>query len=110
MENTLAMGGERIRSNAPMGEEERKTRIELAACYRLAEREGWGEKSAGNLRAALDLPVLTDRRQDRGKARMQFHLIDLALTFAALVGYRALEVAVRRGSQSPRHRDVPRAP
>jgi hypothetical protein len=72
---------------------------------------------------------------------MQFLLTDLAIAFAALLGYRALEVAMQRGApvvllahrtaceaedrkpplpmaplprsdppQSPRHRDVPRAP
>ena len=67
---------------------------------------------------------------------MQFFLTDLALTFAALIGYRALEAAVRRRapvalparrapreleyrkpvapeadlSCGPRHKDVPRAP
>ena len=67
---------------------------------------------------------------------MQFFLTDLALTFAAVLGYRALEVARRRGapltslgqrvsrelqyrkpvlpgpdlSHSPRHKDAPRAP
>jgi hypothetical protein len=95
-------------------------------------------QGASDLDAALESVLLTDRRQ----ARMQFLLTDLALAFAALLGYRALEVAVRRGalvvllarraarqlraprqfedrkpplprsdpSQSPRHRDVPRAP
>ena len=58
---------------------------------------------------------------------MQFFLTDLAVTFAALIGYRALEAAMRRRaprgpaypkpvrprsdlSYAPRHRDVPRAP
>ena len=75
---------------------------------------------------------LTDPRQ----AHMQFFLTDLALTFAALIGYRALEAAMRRRapvtllqrraprgleypkpvrpraepSCAPRHKDVPRAP
>jgi len=63
-------------------------------------------QGASDLATALDSFALTDRRQ----ARMQFVLTDLALTFAALLGYRALEVAMRRYAQSPRHRDVPRAP
>jgi hypothetical protein len=67
---------------------------------------------------------------------MQFFLTDLALSFTALLGYRALEVAMRRSapvallqrhtseargrrepvlpkadlSQGPRRKDVPRAP
>lgn len=56
MENTLAMGGERVRSNAPMSEEERKTRIELAACYRLAEREGWDELIFNHISARVPGP------------------------------------------------------
>jgi len=43
MQNTVAMGGERQLANAPTSEDERKTRIELAACYRLAQRSGWDE-------------------------------------------------------------------
>jgi ribulose-5-phosphate 4-epimerase/fuculose-1-phosphate aldolase len=43
MKNTVMMGGERRLANAPISEDERKTRIELAACYRLAQREGWDE-------------------------------------------------------------------
>ena len=38
MQKTVAMGGERRLANAPISEAEQKTRIELAACYRLAQR------------------------------------------------------------------------
>src|SRR5579863_7084487 len=43
-------------ANAPMGEEERKARIELAACYRLAHREGWDELIYNHISARVPGP------------------------------------------------------
>lgn len=37
------MAGERLLENVPMSEHERKIRIALAACYRLAQKNGWDE-------------------------------------------------------------------
>jgi ribulose-5-phosphate 4-epimerase/fuculose-1-phosphate aldolase len=56
MQNTVAMGGERRLANAPIGEEERKVRIELAACYRLAQRNGWDELIFNHISARVPGP------------------------------------------------------
>ncbi|HKW55303.1 MAG TPA: class II aldolase/adducin family protein [Stellaceae bacterium] len=56
MRNTMTMGGERVLSNPPASEDERKTRIELAACYRLARREGWDELIYNHMSARVPGP------------------------------------------------------
>jgi len=56
MKNTVVMGGERRVAAAPVGEEERKVRIELAACYRLAQREGWDELIFNHISARVPGP------------------------------------------------------
>jgi ribulose-5-phosphate 4-epimerase/fuculose-1-phosphate aldolase len=56
MQQTVSMGGERVLANAPIGEDERKTRIELAACYRLARREGWDELIYNHISARVPGP------------------------------------------------------
>jgi ribulose-5-phosphate 4-epimerase/fuculose-1-phosphate aldolase len=56
MKNTVIMGGERRLAGAPASEEERKTRIELAACYRLAQREGWDELIFNHISARVPGP------------------------------------------------------
>ena len=56
MQKNVAMGGERRLSNAPISEDERKTRIELAACYRLAQREGWDELIYNHISARVPGP------------------------------------------------------
>jgi ribulose-5-phosphate 4-epimerase/fuculose-1-phosphate aldolase len=56
MQNTVAMGGERQLANAPTSEDERKTRIELAACYRLAQRSGWDELIYNHISARVPGP------------------------------------------------------
>jgi ribulose-5-phosphate 4-epimerase/fuculose-1-phosphate aldolase len=56
MQNTVAMGGERRLADAPIGEEERKVRIELAACYRLAQRNGWDELIFNHISARVPGP------------------------------------------------------
>jgi ribulose-5-phosphate 4-epimerase/fuculose-1-phosphate aldolase len=55
MQKDITMSGRRL-SNAAMSEEERKTRIELAACYRLAQREGWDELIYNHISARLPGP------------------------------------------------------
>jgi ribulose-5-phosphate 4-epimerase/fuculose-1-phosphate aldolase len=56
MQNTVIMGEERRSAQAPISEEERKTRIELAACYRLARREGWDELIYNHISARVPGP------------------------------------------------------
>ncbi|HEX7967486.1 MAG TPA: class II aldolase/adducin family protein [Stellaceae bacterium] len=56
MQDRAVMTGERRLSNAPIGEEERKTRTELAACYRLAQREGWDELIYNHISARVPGP------------------------------------------------------
>lgn len=56
MEKTVEMAGERLLSNAPMGEEERKLRTDLAACYRLAHRNGWDELIYNHISARVPGP------------------------------------------------------
>jgi ribulose-5-phosphate 4-epimerase/fuculose-1-phosphate aldolase len=56
MQNTVAMGGERRLADAPIGEEERKVRIQLAACYRLAQRNGWDELIFNHISARVPGP------------------------------------------------------
>lgn len=56
MQKTVAMGGERRLSNTPISEAEQKTRIELAACYRLAQREGWDELIYNHISARVPGP------------------------------------------------------
>jgi ribulose-5-phosphate 4-epimerase/fuculose-1-phosphate aldolase len=56
MEKTVAMGTQRRLANTPMSEAERQTRIELAACYRLAQREGWDELIYNHISARVPGP------------------------------------------------------
>jgi ribulose-5-phosphate 4-epimerase/fuculose-1-phosphate aldolase len=56
MQNTVAMGGERRLADASIGEEERKVRIQLAACYRLAQRNGWDELIFNHISARVPGP------------------------------------------------------
>jgi ribulose-5-phosphate 4-epimerase/fuculose-1-phosphate aldolase len=56
MQNPIAMGGERRLANAPISDDERKTRIELAACYRLAQRNGWDELVFNHISARVPGP------------------------------------------------------
>ncbi len=56
MQKNVAMGGQRRLSNTPMSEAEQKTRIELAACYRLARREGWDELIYNHISARVPGP------------------------------------------------------
>ncbi len=55
MQQDITMAKRRL-ANAPMSEEERKTRIELAACYRLAQREGWDELIYNHISARVPGP------------------------------------------------------
>src|SRR5579863_10650825 len=55
MQQDITMAKRRL-ANAPMSEEERKTRIELAACYRLAHREGWDELIYNHISARVPGP------------------------------------------------------
>lgn len=43
-------------ANAPMSDDERKTRIDLAACYRLAQRQGWDELIYNHISARVPGP------------------------------------------------------
>lgn len=56
MGKTVEMAGERLLTNAPMSEEERKIRTELAACYRLAQRNGWDELIYNHISARVPGP------------------------------------------------------
>src|SRR5258707_5523785 len=56
MQQTVTMGGGRVPANAPAREDERRTRIELAACYRLARREGWDELIYNHISACVPGP------------------------------------------------------
>lgn len=56
MQKTVEMAGERLRTNAPIGEEERKLRTDLAACYRLAYRNGWDELIYNHISARVPGP------------------------------------------------------
>ena len=56
MQGSVAMGGERRLANAPVSEEERQLRIELAACYRLAQRNGWDELIYNHISARVPGP------------------------------------------------------
>ncbi len=56
MQKSVVMGGERRLSNLPITEDERRTRIELAACYRLAQREGWDELIYNHISARVPGP------------------------------------------------------
>jgi ribulose-5-phosphate 4-epimerase/fuculose-1-phosphate aldolase len=56
MQNTVTMGGERVLTNAPASEDECKIRVELAACYRLAQREGWDELIYNHISARVPGP------------------------------------------------------
>jgi len=56
MQQTVTMGGGRVLANAPASEDERRTRIELAACYRLARREGWDELIYNHISACVPGP------------------------------------------------------
>jgi ribulose-5-phosphate 4-epimerase/fuculose-1-phosphate aldolase len=56
MQNTVAMGGEQVLAKAPIGEDERKLRSELAACYRLAQKYGWDELIFNHISARVPGP------------------------------------------------------
>jgi ribulose-5-phosphate 4-epimerase/fuculose-1-phosphate aldolase len=56
MQGSVAMGGERRLANVPVSEEERQLRIELAACYRLAQRNGWDELIYNHISARVPGP------------------------------------------------------
>jgi ribulose-5-phosphate 4-epimerase/fuculose-1-phosphate aldolase len=56
MQGSVAMGGERRLANTPVSEEERQLRIELAACYRLAQRNGWDELIYNHISARVPGP------------------------------------------------------
>jgi ribulose-5-phosphate 4-epimerase/fuculose-1-phosphate aldolase len=57
MQDRIAMGGgETQLTNALMSEDERRLRIELAACYRLAQRHGWDELIYNHISARLPGP------------------------------------------------------
>jgi ribulose-5-phosphate 4-epimerase/fuculose-1-phosphate aldolase len=56
MEKSVEMTGERLLSNTPPGEEERKLRMDLAACYRLAHRNGWDELIYNHISARVPGP------------------------------------------------------
>ena len=56
MQNPIAMESERLLANAPISEAERKVRIELAACYRLAQRNGWDELVFNHISARVPGP------------------------------------------------------
>jgi ribulose-5-phosphate 4-epimerase/fuculose-1-phosphate aldolase len=56
MQGSVAMGGERRLANAPVSEEERQLRIELAACYHLAQRNGWDELIYNHISARVPGP------------------------------------------------------
>jgi ribulose-5-phosphate 4-epimerase/fuculose-1-phosphate aldolase len=56
MENDVAMTAERRPADAPMGDAERKLRIELAACYRLAQKNGWDELIYNHISARVPGP------------------------------------------------------
>ena len=56
MQGSVAMGGERRLANAPVSEEERQLRVELAACYRMAQRNGWDELIYNHISARVPGP------------------------------------------------------
>jgi ribulose-5-phosphate 4-epimerase/fuculose-1-phosphate aldolase len=57
MQDTIAMGGGATQlTNALMSEDERRLRIELAACYRLAQRYGWDELIYNHISARVPGP------------------------------------------------------
>jgi len=56
MEEDVAMASERRLANAPIGEAEAKLRIELAACYRLARKNGWDELIYNHISARVPGP------------------------------------------------------
>jgi len=56
MEKDVTMTAERRLANAPIGDAERKLRIELAACYRLAQKSGWDELIYNHISARVPGP------------------------------------------------------
>jgi ribulose-5-phosphate 4-epimerase/fuculose-1-phosphate aldolase len=56
MEKAVEMTGERLLSNVPMSQDERNIRCELAACYRLAQRNGWDELIYNHISARVPGP------------------------------------------------------
>src|SRR5579864_6490457 len=56
MQGSVAMGGEHRLAKAPVSEEERQLRVELAACYRLAQRNGWDELIYNHISARVPGP------------------------------------------------------
>jgi ribulose-5-phosphate 4-epimerase/fuculose-1-phosphate aldolase len=56
MAKSVEMIGERVLTNVPMSEEERKIRVELAACYRLAQKNGWDELIYNHISARVPGP------------------------------------------------------
>ena len=56
MQKTIEMTGERVLSDLPPSEAERKVRVELAACYRLAQKNGWDELIYNHITARVPGP------------------------------------------------------
>lgn len=56
MKKTSEMAGERLIANVPTSDEEQKIRIELAACYRLAQMNGWDELIYNHISARVPGP------------------------------------------------------
>jgi ribulose-5-phosphate 4-epimerase/fuculose-1-phosphate aldolase len=56
MEPDVIMKAVRRATNDPIGEEERRTRLELAACYRLAQKQGWDELIFNHISARVPGP------------------------------------------------------
>lgn len=56
MERDVMMTAEHRLADAPIGDAERKLRIELAACYRLAQKNGWDELIYNHISARVPGP------------------------------------------------------
>lgn len=56
MAKTVEMASERMLANVPISDEERKIRVELAACYRLAQKNGWDELIYNHISARVPGP------------------------------------------------------
>lgn len=56
MEKTVEMTGEHRPTNAPISQDERNVRCELAASYRLAQRNGWDELIYNHISARVPGP------------------------------------------------------
>ena len=53
---TIEMSGEQVLANTAISDEERKLRVELAACYRLAQKNGWDELVYNHITARVPGP------------------------------------------------------